>query len=331
MNAFLNTLEKHAIKKETLRRYKLTTLQVNLGNLCNQSCRHCHVEASPLGGNIMQLKIIEDTIKFLASNKIKTLDITGGAPEMNPYFDYFVKSARVLVDELIVRSNLTVFFEPGKEYLPGFFKKYKVHLIGSLPCYTEKNVDSQRGPGVFEKSIKALRLLNNAGFSKNTGLILDLVCNPLGAYLPVSQSELENDYKKNLSEYYGIEFNRLITITNVAIKKFKKQLEENNEYEKYSDLLEKNFNPETLPGLMCRCSLSVGFNGYLYDCDFNAALGLLLKGEKKENLTIGSLNPLELEGKEITTGEHCFACTAGYGSSCQGVLIGHKLYRKLKK
>lgn len=320
MNAFLNILKEYEIEKDILRRGQLTTLQVNVGNLCNQSCRHCHIEASPLGREIMSRKVVDDSIGFLSRYKISTLDITGGAPELNPNFDYLIILSRPLVDEIMVRSNLTVFFEKGKDYLPDFFKAHKVHLICSLPCYTKENVDQQRGKGVFEKSIKALRLLNSIGFSRKEELCLDLVYNPLGGYLPAPEKELSEDYKKRLKEDYGVEFNRLLTITNVAIKRFKVYLESNQECERYSKVLRDNFNPQTLKNLMCHTFLSVGFDGRLYDCDFNLALGYALKDADGRDLTIERLNPEHLENREIITGEHCLACTAGSGSSCQGSL-----------
>jgi radical SAM/Cys-rich protein len=304
----------------SLIRSTLTTLQVNMGNLCNQSCAHCHIDASPEGRNIMSRKVVDDILKFLSHNKVEILDITGGAPELNPNFEHLVRSARPLVDEIIVRSNLTVIFEKGKEYLPNFFKKNKIHLICSLPCYTEKNVNLQRGTGVFEKSIKALRLLNDLGFSKEEGLSLDLVYNPIGAFLPPKQEELEKDYKQILRKTYGIDFNGLITITNVPIKRFKDYLESSGEYEKYLELLKNNFNPLTINSLMCRMFLSVGFDGKLYDCDFNQALCLVLKNEEGDILTIDKISAKDLDGRDIILGEHCLACTAGYGSSCQGAL-----------
>lgn len=325
MNAFLSVLDKHDIEKDILKRRRLTTLQINMGDLCNQSCSHCHIEASPKGRNIMSGKIIDDVLNFLKINDIKTLDITGGAPELNPNFEYFVESARPLVDELIVRSNLTVLFEKSKEGLPEFFRLNKVRLICSLPCYTKENVDRQRGAGIFEKSIKALKLLNETGFTKRSDLQMDLAYNAQGAHLPGAQDILEKDYKKALKENYGIEFNRLLTITNMPIKKFKDYLESNNEYEKYSDVLESNFNPATIETLMCRTFLSVGYDGRLYDCDFNLALGYALKNVKGGYLTIDKLSLEELEEIEIITGEHCLACTAGSGSSCQGALTNENI------
>ncbi|MBF0385469.1 MAG: arsenosugar biosynthesis radical SAM protein ArsS [Candidatus Omnitrophica bacterium] len=320
MNTFLNVLEKHEIKSTALCRTELTTLQVNMGDLCNQACAHCHIEASPKGKKIMSRKTVDDILFFLKSNKIKTLDITGGAPELNPNFGYFVESARPLVNELIVRSNLTVLLQKNKKHLPEFFRLNKVHLICSLPCYTKENVDRQRGAGVFEKSIRALKLLNEKGFTLRGNLQMDLVYNALGAYLPGSQVSLEKDYKKVLKENFGIEFNRLLTITNVPIKKFKNYLDSAKENEKYSDVLTRNFNPATIENLMCRSFLSVGHDGRLYDCDFNLALGYYLKDKSGHELNIKKLRLEHLKGREIITGEHCLACTAGNGSSCQGAL-----------
>ena len=325
MNEFLSVLERHGIQKDILRRGRLTTLQVNMGDLCNQSCSHCHIEGSPKGKKIMSRKAADAILNFLKNNKMRTLDITGGAPELNPNFEYFVESARPLVNELILRSNLTVLLEKGKEHLPEFFRLNKVHLICSLPCYTKENVDRQRGAGVFEKSIKTLKLLNETGFTKRNDLQLDLVYNALGAYLPGSQDSLERDYKKALKDNYGIEFNRLLTITNVPVKKFKDYLDANNEYEKYFNVLENNFNPATIETLMCRSFLSVGYDGRLYDCDFNLALGYALKDSKGNHLTIDKLSMEDLEEREIITGEHCLACAAGSGSSCQGALTNERM------
>lgn len=327
MNAFLNVLESNKIsnKDSYIRRKELTTLQVNTGNLCNQSCKHCHVDASPLGNRVMSREVIESIIKFLSHKQNLVLDITGGAPELNPHFDYFIINARSKVKEVIVRSNLTVFFEPGKEYLSQFFKQQNVHLICSLPCYTEKNVDLQRGRGVFAKSIEALRLLNKLGYSKLEGLTLDLVYNPIGAYLPPQQDKLEDDYRQNLKQNYGIEFNRLITMTNAPIKRFKDYLDLQGEYDNYLKLLKDNFNPSVVEGIMCRIFLSVGYDGRLYDCDFNQSLGWALKNSEGKFLTIDKVNIKDLENREIKVGEHCLSCTAGYGSSCQGALANKEI------
>ena len=327
-----------------LRRERLTTLQVNMGNLCNQKCHHCHMGASPQGENIMSRRIVNDILKCLSENKGLTLDITGGAPELNPNFDYLVKSARPLVNpvrdfdfshsandisnranEIVVRSNLTVIFEPGKENLPNFFKENRVHLICSLPCYTKENVDRQRGKGVFERSLKALRILNKLGYGKDGELKLDLVHNPIGPNLPIGQDRLEIDYKRNLNKEYGIEFNRLITITNVPMGRFGGYLQTNGGYENYKQLLMGNFNTDVLENLMCSNLLSIGWDGRLYDCDFNLASGLALRDENSSILTVDTIDLAELEGKEIIFGEHCLACAAGSGSSCQGALDLPKL------
>jgi radical SAM/Cys-rich protein len=321
MNTFVNLLEKHAVKYEdVLRRKRMTILQVNMGNLCNQKCMHCHIDASPQGKDIMSKNVVDDILKFLTGHKIKTLDITGGAPELNPHFDYLVSSARPLIDETIVRTNLTVIFEPQKDYLPEFFKRNTIHLVCSLPCYTKENVELQRGRGVFEKSIRALRILNGLGYAKSDNLHLDLAHNPTGPNLPAHQNRLEKEYKRILSNEYGIYFNRLITITNVPVKRFKDYLESNSVYRNYVRLLEDNFNVEVLENLMCRTFLSVGFDGRLYDCDFNLALGLTLENEEGRVITIDTLDPDKLDGNKIFIGEHCLVCTAGSGSSCQGAL-----------
>ncbi len=322
MNAFFNVLERHGIGKDFLRRGRLTTLQVNMGDLCNQACSHCHIEASLKGKKIMSRKVADDILAFLKANKIRTLDITGGAPELSSEFEYLAGAARPLVDELIVRSNLTVLLEKGKENLPEFFRANKVHLICSLPCYTKENVDRQRGAGVFEKSVKALNLLNQKGFAASRDLQLDLVCNPLGADLPGGQESLRADYARVLGADYGVSFNRLLTITNVPVKRFKDTLKAGNKLEEYSRLLESSFNPETLATLMCRTFLSVGHDGRVYDCDFNLALGCALEDAGGGSLDIGKLTTGELEGREIMTGGHCLACTAGSGSGCQGALTG---------
>lgn len=323
MNAFFSLLEKHN-DKTSIKRSVLTTLQVNMGNLCNQSCKHCHIDASPSGEKIMSRKIVDNILNFLTRYEIKTLDITGGAPELNPNFENLVLGARSLVDEIIVRSNLTVYSEKDKDYLPEFFKKNKIHLICSLPCYLQENVESQRGKGSFKKSIKALQILNNLGFAKVKGLYLDLVYNPAGPSLPPEQKVLEKKYKVNLFDSYNVEFNRLLTITNVPIKRFKEYLELNGQYDDYFKLLKKNFNPLVIDQLMCRSFLSVGYDGKVYDCDFNQALGLALKSESNKFLTINNLEPKKLEGKDIAIGEHCLTCTAGSGSSCKGALQSKK-------
>ena len=322
MNAFLSVLNscKDIDTDSVLKRTKLEILQVNMGNVCNQSCSHCHVDASPKGNKIMSKKVVDDIIGFLSTNKGLTLDITGGAPELNPHFDYFIRKTRPLVEKIVVRSNLTVFFEPGKEYLPEFFKENKIHLICSLPCYSEDNVDAQRGKGVFEKSIKALKLLNDIGYIKDKNLMLDIVYNPTGAYLPPQQEDLEKEYKKCLGGNYGIKFNHLFTITNAPIKRFKNYLESEGKYAMYLDILKDNFNPHIVENIMCRAFLSIGYDGKLYDCDFNQALGWTLKDDQGNILKVGEVTLKDLEKRNIMVGEHCLSCTAGYGSSCHGAL-----------
>lgn len=322
MNAFLSTLKEYDIKyRDYLKRDKLNTLQINLGNLCNQNCAHCHVGASPNGKNIMSKEVIDDILMFISKYSIKTLDITGGAPEMNKEFKYLVENARTRVDELIVRSNLTILNEEGYEWIIPFYRQMKVHIVCSMPCYLKQNVDRQRGDCTFNKSIDVLRKLNNEGFSKSEDLQLDLVYNPSGATLPPDQKLLETDYKKALNDTYDVNFNNLITITNVPIKRFKDYLVRKGEYEDYCKLLKENFNPNVLENLMCRTFLSVGYDGKVYDCDFNQALGLALKDESGKEMILDELHPEDLIGRKIIIGEHCLSCTAGSGSSCRGALL----------
>lgn len=318
MNTFIQRL--NAAEKDVVCRSKLKILQVNMGNLCNQECKHCHVNASPKGKRIMSKETVDDCLRFLSYGEDLVLDITGGAPELNPNFDYFVRSARPLVKEIIVRSNLTVLFERGKERLVPFLTKNRVHLICSLPCYTEENVDRQRGNGIFKKSIKALKILNYAGYGRSPGLKIDLVYNPSGAFLPAPQEKLEKDYKLALKKEHGVTFNNLLTMTNAPINRFKEYLDANDEYSRYIDLLETNFNEDVVENIMCRTLLSVGWDGILYDCDFNQAKGMAIKDERGRKLKIRDIVPDNLTGREILFDDHCFSCTAGSGSSCQGVL-----------
>jgi len=318
MNAFITKLAEISEKVEYRSRLKI--LQVNMGNLCNQHCKHCHVGASPNGKNIMSKETIDNILSFLGKDKGQILDITGGAPEMNPNFEYFVSSAHKIADKIIVRSNLTVIFEPGKESSPQFYKDNKVRLICSLHCYTEENVDTQRGQGVYEKSIKGLKMLNKLGYGREAELILDLVYNPGGAFLPGPQEGLEKDYKKTLKTENNIEFNNLITITNSPIKRFKDQLEAKEQYSEYIELLERNFNKSIAGNIMCRSLLSVGYDGRLYDCDFNQALGMELRDDNGKPLYIRDIDPKDFTARKILFDDHCFSCTAGSGSSCQGAL-----------
>ncbi|MBI4483428.1 MAG: arsenosugar biosynthesis radical SAM protein ArsS [Acidobacteria bacterium] len=307
-----------------LRRGKITTLQVNVGKLCNQACHHCHVEAGPRRTEVMTSETARRVLEMLsASPGVEVLDLTGGAPELNPNFATLVRESRRLGRHVIDRCNLTVLFEPGMEELAQFLVAHQVELVCSLPCYTTGNVDWQRGSGVFEKSVEALRLLNRLGYGQaGSPLILHLVYNPLGAFLPPPQGQLESKYREELRRLFGIEFHRLFTITNMPIKRFADYLRRRGEYEAYMSLLVNYFNPETLPHLMCRSLISVAWDGKLYDCDFNQMLEMgLTKARAVAPLTLWDVDALEeLEGLPIATGSHCFGCAAGGGSSCGGAL-----------
>jgi len=269
---------------------------------------------------MMSKKVMGDIVKFLSGSKGLILDITGGCPELNPDFKYFAEKAQPYVKKIMVRSNLTILLEPGMEDMAGFYKKHKIHLICSLPCYTEENVTRQRGPGVFNKSIKALRILNDLGYGREKNLALDLVYNPGGAFLPGNQKNLEEDYKKVLGKQYGVAFNRLITVTNAPINRFEQYLKTNGDFDEYMALLMDNFNRDTAGSMMCRNLLNVSWDGRLYDCDFNQALDLTLRDRKGWVMKVESLNPRDLENKDIIFGNHCYCCTAGSGSSCTGAL-----------
>jgi radical SAM/Cys-rich protein len=317
----------HDFKKSVLsvdrsfaRRARLQTLQVNLGNVCNQKCAHCHANASPAGDKLMSRRIMDDIAYFLKQSQGLTLDITGGCPELNPNFRYLIEKAGPHAGKIMVRSNLTVFFEPGMEDLAGFYARNKIKLVGSMPCYTKENVDKQRGEGVFDKSIRALKILNGFGYGSQEELVLDLVYNPGGAFLPGDQAELERDYKKVLSETYGVVFNRLITITNAPINRFAEYLKASGDFDAYMKLLIDNFNRDVVGNIMCRTLLSIGWDGILYDCDFNQALGLAMRDASGKIMEMASLRSADLEEKEILLQDHCYCCTAGAGSSCGGAL-----------
>ncbi len=305
-----------------LRKRKVEILQVNMGRYCNQACLHCHVEAGPTRTELMTLETVESVVRFLEKSDIHTVDITGGAPELNPHFDYLVERCVQLGRHVMDRCNLTVIFEEGKEYLPDFFQKNRVELICSLPCYTEENVDQQRGKGTFHQSIRALQQLNRLGYGvTNTGLELQLVYNPVGTHLPPPQEQLEQDYRKILKEEFGIVFNHLFCLTNMPITRFEKFLKVRNEYHRYLDLIESAFNPATLDKVMCRNLWSVGWEGSIYDCDFNQMLELPILNRQGNPLKIWDLCTNGLEDQSIIVGDHCYACTAGAGSSCGGSLI----------
>ncbi|GAX25022.1 hypothetical protein FisN_2Lh306 [Fistulifera solaris] len=295
-----------------------TILQLNIGLYCNQACDHCHVESSPLRKQeMMTAETAAQCLDLLMKTpSIETLDITGGAPELNSQFRYLVSMARSMRPdlEIIDRCNLTVLQEPGQEDLIDFLKNHRVRVIASLPCYSSENVNQQRGNGVFERSIAALLALNEAGYGKDEALGLDLVYNPLGAFLPPEQGKLETVYKEQLEENFGILFNSLFTITNMPIKRFADFLHRRDELKDYMDLLVRNFNADTLDTLMCRDLVSVGYDGKLFDCDFNQQLGYGLK----DNLSVFDIDSFDLREYKIRTDNHCFGCTAGMGSSCQG-------------
>jgi radical SAM/Cys-rich protein len=302
-----------------LRRREVTTLQINVGKLCNQACHHCHVEAGPKRTEIMPARVAERVLTLLAATpEIQTVDITGGAPELNENFRRVVSESRRMQKQVIDRCNLTVLFEPGLETLAEFLAANGVEITASLPCYTESNVDQQRGKGAFEKSIRALRLLNEIGYGKpGSGLALNLVYNPLGASLPPPQEKLEADYKSHLHESFGIEFNRLFTITNMPIKRFADMLLREGRHEAYMGLLANHFNPATVDHVMCRDLVSIGWDGRIYDCDFNQMLDL----ETPVGKNIWEIDSFsELANTRIATDSHCFGCTAGAGSSCGGSL-----------
>ncbi len=303
-------------------RARLTTLQVNLGYLCNQSCVHCHVNAGPKRTELMSQETIEQVLAMLrAQPQIQTLDITGGAPEMNPHFRYLVTAARALGREVIDRCNLTVMEQPGHEDLAEFLAAQQVEITASLPCYLVENVDRQRGGGVFEASIRCLRRLNALGYgNEGSGLTLNLVYNPQGTSLPPPQQGLEEAYRVHLDRY-EVSFNHLYTITNMPIARFGSTLVSKGQFGDYMQLLRDSYRADNLPGVMCRTLLSVDWQGYVYDCDFNQMLGLPLGAGSKPRTHLTDLLNRDLEGAPITIADHCYGCTAGQGSSCGGALV----------
>lgn len=306
--------------QEPLTAKSVTTLQINLGKVCNQTCHHCHVDAGPQRTESMAKDTIDQILEVLdRTPEIATVDITGGAPEMNPYFEYLVEQCRVRNRHVIDRCNLTIFYMKGKSHLPEFLAQHQVEIIASLPCYQETNVDEQRGQGVFDRSITALQTLNNHGYGKEgTNLFLHLVYNPLGPSLPPSQHDLEQDYKNELMNRYGIQFNQLLTITNMPISRFLEDLQESGQLDDYYSLLMENFNTATVEDVMCRSLINVGWDGRLSDCDFNQMLDLPLQNSSPQ--WIRDFNLANLEHRPIVVGPHCLGCTAGSGSSCGGTL-----------
>ena len=313
---FNEKLRRHGLE---LRAASVDTLQINVGKLCNQACKHCHVDAGPSRTEIMTREIAEQVIDAVRRFRISTVDITGGAPELNPSFRYLVTEARSLGPHVMVRHNLTVMFQPGQEDLPEFFRQHQVEVVSSLPYFLEQQTDAQRGHGVFRKSIIALRRLNGVGYGiENPNLVLNLVYNPVGAFLPPPQKSIEADFKRELMNRYAISFNQLFTITNMPIKRFLDYLRRSGNEERYMRKLVEAFNPATVDGLMCRNLVSVDWTGRLYDCDFNQMLDFGVAPELPQ--TIADFEPEKFARRRVITGPHCFGCTAGAGSSCGGAL-----------
>ncbi|MCA9024106.1 MAG: arsenosugar biosynthesis radical SAM protein ArsS [Planctomycetaceae bacterium] len=315
---FHQTLEEHGLPAPTAQ--AVETLQINLGKLCNQTCRHCHVDAGPDRREIMSRDTMEQCLDVLTWSNIRSVDLTGGAPEMNPDFEWFVAEIRRLDRHVIDRCNLTILTSPAYTHLSDFFAEHKVEIVASLPCYLEENCDSQRGDGVFQRSIDALRLLNERGYGKpSSELRLNLVYNPVGATLPPDQQKLAKAYREQLRDRFGIEFNELFTITNMPISRFLDDLQRSHQYEQYMELLVTAFNPQAVEGVMCRSTLSIDWKGYLYDCDFNQMLNLRVDLSLAQH--ISEYDEASFARRPIRTGRHCYGCTAGAGSSCQGALL----------
>ncbi len=303
-----------------LRATGIQVLQVNLGKLCNQTCRHCHVDAGPDRPESMSQETMRQCLDAMRRAKIPTLDVTGGAPELHPHFRWLIQEVRQIDRHVIDRSNLTILLAPGFEDLPEFLASHQVEIVASLPCYLAENTDRQRGIGVFEKSITALRRLNALGYGDPaSGLTLNLVYNPIGPTLPPDQGGLESTYRRELRHRYGVEFNRLFAITNMPISRFLDDLITRGHVQQYMQSLANTFNPASLAGLMCRTTISVGWDGRLYDCDFNQMLELPLAAGQPR--FIRDFDPQALLNRAIVTHQHCYGCTAGHGSSCQGAIL----------
>lgn len=304
-----------------IQRTALETLQVNLGYKCNQSCLHCHVNAGPKRTEMMDRKTIDQLLAFIDVSTVRTLDLTGGAPELNPHFRDFVSAARRHGLEVIDRCNLTVLHEPGQQDTARFLADNKVKVVASLPCYIKDNVDRQRGDGSFDLSLESLHLLNALGYGQaGSGLLLELVYNPQGASLPPSQQALEQDYKQHLSQEYGIVFNRLLTLSNMPINRFGSTLVSRGEFASYMSLLKTAHQDDNTASVMCRSLISVNWQGYVYDCDFNQMLDIPLQIDHRPRLHISDLAGVDLTNQFIKVADHCYACTAGEGSSCGGAL-----------
>ncbi|MGB0126101.1 MAG: arsenosugar biosynthesis radical SAM (seleno)protein ArsS [Rhodocyclaceae bacterium] len=312
-----------AIDFPPLRRRAVETLQINLGYRCNQSCLHCHVNAGPTRKEEMSAATVDAVLAYLRNSAASTLDVTGGAPELHPRFRFLVGEARRSGVHVIDRCNLTILEEPGHGDLADFLAGQKVEIVASLPCYLEDNVDRQRGAGVFDKSIRALRRLNALGYGRDdSGLTLSLVYNPQGAVLPPPQALLEEDYRRRLGDQHGVFFNRLLTLANMPIQRFGSTLISKGQFDDYLQLLRSAHRDENLDGVMCRSLVSVDWQGYLYDCDFNQMLGLPLRLNGTPRLSIHDLGGKDLANNPIAVAGHCYGCTAGQGSSCGGALAG---------
>lgn len=306
-----------------LARTSIETVQINVGKLCNQACLHCHVDAGPQRSEIMGRRMVELALEFVRAADARTVDLTGGAPELNPFFRFLVEQLRRDGRHVMDRCNLTVLLEPGQEDLAEFLSSMRVEVIASLPCYLQENVEKQRGRGVYDKSIQGVRRLNECGYGRaGSDLTLNLVYNPVGAHLPPPQPQLEADYKRELGTRFGIDFNHLYTLTNMPISRFAHSLEREGKLTDYMELLANAFNPATLDGLMCRRLISISWDGFLYDCDFNQMLELQLSNGKPFRLGERPAADLVrcLAQRDIMVGTHCYGCTAGAGSSCGGAL-----------
>ncbi len=321
LNRFDTTLAGH---NAPLRRTRTRVLQVNVGKLCNLTCAHCHVNAGPKRKEIMTRETADRILGWLEHTDIPVVDLTGGAPEMIPDFRYFVERLTSMTPRRHVmdRCNLTILLEPAFDGMAEFLAERRVEIVASMPCYSVANVDAQRGDGVFDASIKALQLLNRLGYGRDEALPLNLVYNPQGISLPGPQAELEEDYKRELRAHFGIVFNRLYTITNVPVSRFASYLRHSNQLGQYMDLLVESFNPAAVEGLMCRDTINVSWTGEVFDCDFNQMLKMQWRdGQGGRGLSLWDLDPALVENREILTGDHCYACTAGAGSSCGGALV----------
>jgi len=297
----------------------LSTLQINVGFKCNQACKHCHLECGPNRTEVMDWSTMEKILGVADAVRPGLVDITGGAPEINPHFRKFIDALSAAGHAVQVRSNLTIMTEAGFEDVPQLLSERRVGIVGSMPCYLEENVAAQRGIGVYEKSVEAIKRLNECGYGRDPSLTLNLVYNPGGPFLPPSQIELEQAYHKELKERFNIEFSHLLTITNMPLGRFERELETRHEEGVYLKLLMDSFNPKTVENLMCRHQVSIGWDGTLYDCDFNLALGLAVDHGAPDRLS--DFDVSKLATRRIMTGKHCFGCTAGCGSSCKGALL----------